>query len=124
MWHYTISTGILTDGTRVIHCYSGAFGIWLNNPLMISEPMKGPIPVGFYDIGPSFHDAAKGAFAMHLTPDPANDMFGRSAFMLHADSIRNPGHASEGCIVSCSPAAMLDREYVANSPIKRLQVAA
>ena len=37
--------------------------------------------------------------AMPLIPDPANQMHGRSGFFIHADSIADPGSASEGCIV-------------------------
>jgi hypothetical protein len=36
---------------------------------------------------------------MPLTPNPANQMHGRSAFFIHADSVAKPGSASEGCIV-------------------------
>ena len=43
---------------------------------------------------------------MWLTPDPANEMFGRSGFGIHADEIANPGKhlASTGCIVMSNAA--------------------
>src|SRR5579859_2517331 len=61
----------------------------------------GPIPVGEYTIGEAYSDpGGKGPVVMPLTPNPANTMFGRSAFLIHGD--RAPpksGTASDGCII-------------------------
>lgn len=79
----------------------------------------GPIPVGTYSIGTAFNDAGgKGPVAMHLNPDPANDMLGRSAFMIHGDSASHPGQASEGCIILPRNA----REAIAADPCRVLIV--
>lgn len=124
MWIYHIKTGIISDGVRFIPCYSGAPGMTFNNPDMIMVHLAGAIPIGKYVIEKAFHDPIKGRMAMHLTPDPANQMFGRSAFMIHADSIAKPGHASEGCIVSCGPEALRDREYIDAQENRNLEVVA
>jgi hypothetical protein len=57
---------------------------------------------------------------MRLTPDPTNEMFGRSAFLIHGDSIKAPGTASEGCIIQSNPV----RTLVSKSSNRRLQVIA
>ena len=36
---------------------------------------------------------------MPLIPSPTNEMFGRSEFLIHGDSLEHPGAASEGCII-------------------------
>lgn len=126
MWHFSLSTGLLLDeaGTRSIVAYSGAAGIWKNNPALVSTHNKGAIPPGDYVMGTAFTDPIKGTFVIPLTPKPGTNTFGRSGFEIHADSISNPGHASEGCIISCGPYARSDREFIANSPDKELRVSA
>ena len=70
-----------------------------NDPDSQHIPDQGPIPCGSYAIGAP-HDTDKhGPYVLGLTPDPSNDMFGRSGFLIHGDSIANPGQASEGCII-------------------------
>ena len=67
-----------------------------------SEQLKnlGPIPRGGYEITLIYPKHEKfGQYCCVLKPDLKNKMFGRSAFMIHADSIAKPGEASEGCIV-------------------------
>lgn len=59
----------------------------------------GPIPVGLYKIGPALRTTKLGPIIFALTPDPGNEMFGRSEFMIHWDSRKKPGAASQGCIV-------------------------
>jgi hypothetical protein len=80
--------------------YSG-HGAGVNNPAMQSVHNTGPLPQGTYMINPPVNTAKHGPFVMWLTPDPANHMFGRSGFGIHADEIANPGKhlASTGCIV-------------------------
>jgi lipoprotein-anchoring transpeptidase ErfK/SrfK len=45
---------------------------------------------------------------MWLTPNPANEMFGRFGFGIHADEVANPGKrlASTGCIVMSNRVAI------------------
>jgi hypothetical protein len=98
-WSYSQSTGTLAhDGQVVAIGYSGHDN-GKNNPDMQQVPNTGPIPKGRYFMGPP-HDSAKvGPFALALDPAPGTDTFGRSAFMIHGDSIVHPGTASEGCII-------------------------
>ena len=70
-----------------------------NNPDMQDRPNIGPLPVGKYTLGKPVLQSHLGQFAIPLIPSPENEMFGRSAFYIHGDSIRNPGKASEGCII-------------------------
>lgn len=78
--------------------YSGG-GSGKNNPALEAIPDLGPIPRGRYTIGDPFDSEAHGPFAIPLTPDPTNDMHGRSGFLMHGDSVQHPGTASEGCII-------------------------
>ena len=89
-----------------------------NNPQAQCEEDIGPIPRGVYKIG----KPRKGPtpFSLPLTPDPSNAMCGRSAFLIHGDSIAAPGTASHGCIILARP----DRERIAESGVKQLVVVA
>lgn len=78
--------------------YSGA-GIFKNDPTAQNIPDHGPIPVGRYTIGQPHDSPTHGPYSLPLTPDPTNEMFGRSAFLIHGDSVHAPGTASEGCII-------------------------
>lgn len=100
-WTYKISTGewIDSDGDLVGTGYSGN-GDGLNNSSVANVPRVGPIPPGQYTIGPAYHDPEKGPCVMRLTPDPSNEMFGRSGFLCHGDNVAANHTASEGCIVS------------------------
>jgi len=96
--------------------YSGKdFG--KNNPSMERVPYVGPIPHGLYRIGRAVGEAAKGPLTMRLTAI-GHTTFGRTAFLIHGDSIKHPGDASKGCIV-------LDfgtGSRIARSPDKELEV--
>ena len=70
-----------------------------NNPEMQSVHNVGPLPVGLYDIGEPRNTPKHGPFVLPLTPHPENEMYGRSEFLIHGDSIAAPGTASEGCII-------------------------
>lgn len=60
---------------------------------------RGPLPAGLYTI--TLTNNEKGPLTHHLEPDPKNEMFGRSGFLIHGDKIDGPLHnASDGCIVS------------------------
>jgi hypothetical protein len=80
--------------------YSG-HGLGKNAPIMDSVPGIGPIPCGFYIIGkPEDHMETMGPFCLPLIPDQSNQMYGRSGFFWHGDSLKAPGMASHGCIIS------------------------
>ena len=100
MWTYEQSTGKLFDP---FYKYAGAgysgLGIYKNNPSDESAKNKGPIPTGLYSIEAPINSVVHGRYAMHLEPDPTNEMYGRDLFLIHGDSITDPGNASEGCII-------------------------
>jgi hypothetical protein len=90
-----------------------------NNPAMEGVSDVGPLPVGRYDIGQPFNNAHQtGPFSMRLTPDEANDMHGRSEFLIHGDNSKNDHTASHGCIILCR----LDRERIDASDDRSLWV--
>jgi hypothetical protein len=56
----------------------------------------GPIPVGTYTID----NTCRGINTRcNLTPDPSNNMFGRSSFQIHGDNTARDNSASQGCII-------------------------
>jgi len=98
-WIYRQSTGMFSRNDTVVgRGYSGK-GAGKNDPTAQIMHNIGPIPAGFYTIGAAHTDPSKGPLVMHLAPDDANQMFGRSGFLIHGDSIHEPGEASQGCIV-------------------------
>jgi hypothetical protein len=122
MWTYEQSTGILrdTNGNEVGVGYSGR-GRGLDNPADEQIPDVGPLPVGMYIIGSFFDDpGGKGPIVAHLIPDVADQMFGRSGFMIHGDNREANHSASEGCIILARPL----RESIAASDDRRLEVVA
>ena len=98
MFTYRIHSGVLTSSRlgAIGMGYSG-HGPGKNNPDMQAEHDVGPIPVGRYTIGPP--EDGHGGFALRLTHDPGNEMFGRDGFLIHGDSVSEPGTASLGCII-------------------------
>jgi hypothetical protein len=122
MWTYEQATGTLLDGDGnvIAHGYSGA-GDGKNDPSKQDEREIGPVPQGTYTIGaPEFVNThgPHGPFVLPLAPDPGDEMFGRSGFLMHGDSVEHPGAASKGCIIM--PRNV--RENVWNSGDHRLQV--
>jgi hypothetical protein len=119
MWKYVQRSGELFDSAG--HCqgvgYSG-IGLGKNNPAQQSVHNVGPIPVGTYTIGLPHNSDTHGPFVLPLTPYSGNEMFGRSGFLIHGDSVINAGMASEGCIIQ----ARATRDAVANSDDTTLQV--
>ena len=98
-FQYEQSTGRLTrDGELISTGYSGN-GPAMNNPGMQSLQMHGPIPQGTYTIQPAITDARTGPMSMHLVPSETNNMFGRSAFLIHGDNASLDHTASDGCII-------------------------
>ena len=107
MWTYKQSTGEIAqqDGailTPLGSGYSGA-GESKNDPQSQVIHNEGPIPQGLYKINGPVNSEKHGIFALPLTPDPQNLMFGRAGFLIHGDSIEHPGQASEGCIILARP---------------------
>jgi hypothetical protein len=98
-WKYEQENGQLSqNGADVAIGYSGAGG-GKNNPAMQEAQRIGPIPRGRYTIGEPVNTETHGPYVLRLTPDDANDMHGRSGFLIHGDSVKAPGTASEGCII-------------------------
>jgi hypothetical protein len=105
VWTYIQKTGeLLHDRLRVALGYSGYDDPTTrqrgkNNPELQNVANVGPIPEGKYAIGSPHDSKEHGPFVLPLTPDPANEMFGRSDFLIHGDSKDHPGAASRGCII-------------------------
>lgn len=126
-WHYVQCTGKFyrPDGALLASGYSGHWDggsdDHRNQPEDEAIEKVGPIPRGYYTIGPAFDDLhGKGPVVMRLAPDPSNRMFGRSAFMIHGDlAAPRSGQASEGCIILNRAA----RQEIAASAVRRLIVA-
>lgn len=100
MWLYVQASGELYagDGELVAVGYAGS-GQGKNNPGMQTVHNVGPIPCGRYTIEAPIHTVTHGPYVLGLSPARRNAMFGRSAFLLHGDSVVHPGTASEGCII-------------------------
>ncbi len=100
-WIYEQATGKLwRNGEVVAFGYSGC-GEGKNNCEAQEQHNIGPIPVGSYIIGPprDINGGPHGPYVLPLVPDPKNEMFGRSGFLIHGDNIHEPGTASEGCVI-------------------------
>ena len=100
MWTWEQSTGKMFNLSGEFYCdgYSGS-PEGKNNTLMQAVRDVGPIPIGSYTIEAPVDSKVHGPYALALMPDSMNDMFGRSGFMIHGDSLVAPGTASEGCII-------------------------
>jgi hypothetical protein len=124
MWTYIQKTGqLFHNGESVATGYSGyddpqTSQEGKNNPDLENVADVGPIPVGNYAIGTPVDTVTHGPFVLPLTPDPANEMFGRAGFLMHGDSVVEPGTASRGCIIMGRPV----RDQVAASGDNSLQV--
>lgn len=117
MWIYNQKTGSLTDAAGVIIGlgYSG-YGDGKNNPARQDTAKIGPIPTGYYAIGSPFTHPHSGPITMRLEPNPLNQMYGRSGFMIHGDNQEH--NASEGCIIMTRAVRLL----LAESPDRCLKV--
>ena len=69
-------------------------------------------------IGPAQEHPNLGPVAMPLTPDPGNEMHGRSDFWIHGDNPDMNQTASQGCIIMSRPT----REAIAASECRELVV--
>lgn len=100
MWQFVqVSGEIRQDGEHVAWGYAGK-GVGKNNHSCQSVHNVGPIPCGLYTIEAPHDTKDHGPYVLRLEPDPGNQMFGRSGFLIHGDSIADPGTASEGCIIA------------------------
>lgn len=101
-WTYSQSTGKLHHNGQLKGTgYSGAgptSAHGKNNPNLQGVVDKGPVPQGEWKIHPLFDHPTKGKKAMRLSPVNHNAL-GRTDFLIHGDSIANPGTASKGCII-------------------------
>lgn len=70
-----------------------------NDPGATGLQDEGPIPEGIYQIGPPVDTVTHGPFVLPLSPDYRNEMYGRTGFLMHGDSVVDPGSASKGCII-------------------------
>lgn len=118
-WIYQQSDGeLLYNGQFEGTGYSGT-GEGRNKPAMQNVPNVGPIPQGYYDIGPAYDDIGKlGPCVMALNPYSDTNTFGRTDFRIHGDNSRND--ASHGCII-LGPAL---RRMIAASSDRELLVTA
>ncbi len=118
---YEQSTGRMYDPNRMLLAigYAG-FGDGKNNPLFETVRDMGPIPVGTYTLMEPADTVEHGPYAIVLIPDAANEMHGRSGFMIHGDNIHVIGSASRGCIIL----ARFAREYMWRDPDHTLNVVA
>lgn len=137
-WRFSQSAGQLTapDNVSLFSAYAGR-GKGRNNPALqdvrggerlmngiwvavyeLDPTDWGPLPRGKYIINSPIDTPKHGPFVMWLTPDPGNEMFGRSEFGVHGDSLEHPGLASEGCIVT----PRVTRERIWNSGDREIEV--
>jgi len=99
MWVYDQGSGQLFHKDQAVGTgYSGQ-GEGKNNPAMESVHNVGPIPKGRYVIEAPHDTSTHGPYVLTLSPDAANVMHERSGFLVHGDSLKAPGTASEGCII-------------------------
>jgi len=118
MYIFEIITGRLTQFGSLIGTGWAGQAEGKNNADMVNVPNIGPLPPGFYTIGPAHTEPRLGPVVMDLSPDPANVMYGRSLFRIHGASASDPEHSSEGCVVMPRPV----RELIAEGSDKRLWV--
>jgi hypothetical protein len=115
VWHQR--AGEMTiDGVFYARGYAGR-GKGKNNPEMQNVVKTGPLPQGMYRMAGTKNDPKTGPFTIILEPLDGNEMFGRSAFRIHGDSVRDPGNASEGCIC-ISPRSLREGIYRLNDLVQ------
>lgn len=99
MWIYEQATGkLLRNGNFIAEGYAG-YGPGKNNPAFECVKNIGPLPKGKYTINAPYDSKKVGEYALVLTADIHNKMYGRDDFRIHGDAIANPGSASQGCII-------------------------
>lgn len=122
---YFIGLGrwVTADGRTLNGLYSGQDDLnpqsgrpYRNDPRATHMAAKGPLPAGYYTIGPAHTSPHTGPLTMDLEPFPENAMFGRSLFRLHGDNAEHD--ASDGCIIAMRPYRIL----IDASPVRLLWV--
>jgi len=95
-WVYTVKTGVLTSPEgKEYYGYSGAKGIYQNNPDYENVEDFGPTPRGEWTIGG--FDNSKGPLTIDLSQSAGTETYGRDLFRIHGGN--GMGTASEGCII-------------------------
>lgn len=94
--------GTLTFGDgHVEHGIWSGHGDAANDPSRERDHMIGPLPGGMYRMLDPRTSPQLGTYVLDLTPFPANEMFGRSLFRIHGDTVNDANHAaSDGCIIA------------------------
>jgi len=119
---YVQSSGQMIDedekGNRTVlgTGYAGAPEA-LNDPEKQDKKHQGPLPRGKYAIGPQ-QDNGDLRQSLRLTPDPANEMYNRSGFLIHGPHDDDKRDSSTGCPVFSKDI----RDKIANSGRKVLRV--
>lgn len=100
MWRYEQSSGKMfaPDGGLLAIGYSGS-GSGKNSVDSQAIEDVGPIPQGLYKIEQPVDTVTHGPHVLPLNPLPNTQMYGRAGFLIHGDSIVEPGTASKGCII-------------------------
>lgn len=102
MWTYSQSTGKLSQ-SRVGYVATGyaGNGQWKNNPEAEGIRDHGPIPRGRWRIVSMSEpgDKTHGGAYLRLEPAFGTKTYDRSGFLVHGDSVSEPGTASQGCII-------------------------
>lgn len=100
MWTYEIKTGKLySDKDELVGIGYSGNPTFKNDPSAVAIKDEGPLPEGVYTVLSPEDTKTHGPYVLWLEPDPTNEMFDRSGFGIHGDSVISPGTASEGCIV-------------------------
>jgi len=101
-WVYEVNkkSFYLNDDFKFSARYAGAPG-YKNDTQYECLANKGPLPRGKYRIvGQPFKHPTAGRFTLRLEPYASNNMCGRAGFLIHGDSRKHLGEASNGCIVA------------------------
>ncbi|PLR36687.1 tlde1 domain-containing protein [Chimaeribacter arupi] len=100
-WEYEVTSCLFYRNGTPKHraLYAGARHYY-NDPSKECVSDKGPLPRGKYTIGAPHYSEKTGKYTLDLTPHSSNAMCGRFAFKIHGESARNPGGASQGCIIA------------------------
>ena len=117
-WTYKQSTGELHHGDQLVGVGYSGHAEGRNNPAMQAVHDVGPLPRGWYTIGPAHDTTTHGPHVICLTPDPSNEEDGRAGFLMHGDNAKHD--ASLGCIIM----GPVIRNTVSASADKRLEVIA
>lgn len=121
MWIYIQKTGGLHysgDPTSTPR-FQGYAGVdpYKNDPEKQCYLDLGPIPRGIYTMTGVKQTPTE--YSIVLEADRNNDMCGRSNFLIHGESNRFPGSASEGCIIIVG---LLNRKQIWESGDHLLEV--